>query len=198
MTTTKACTFDPCGEKVYRLGLCRGHHNQQAQGKELKVIRRYPRGHLCEVDGCTSGKDGGPGPHRARGMCSSCYTAWQRANHLGPYAYAADRDVEVAPRRVRVSLDRPKEVGRAPHSRKPKPPPGMPATWLNPVKPDREPKAPIGTEFVDEIGYAPPLEDCFRRDDLAAATRAVTLMARVLDMPADELLDACGLLGVAA
>lgn len=197
MTITKVCTFEPCGEKVYRLDLCRGHHAQQNAGKELKVIRRYPRGHLCEVEGCTSGKDGGPGPHRALGMCSSCYTAHQRANRLGPYAYAAGR--EVTPRRVRMSLNRAKdEVGRAPHSRKPKPPPGMPATWLNPVKPDREPKAPIGTEFVDEIGYAPPLEDSFRRDDLAAATRTVQLMARVLDMPPDELLDACGLLGVAA
>lgn len=73
----------------------------------------------------------------------------------------------------------------------------MPATWLNPSRPAKD-TATVGTEFIDEIGYAPPLEDSFRRDDLAAAARTVTLMARVLDMPADELLDACGLLGVAA
>lgn len=78
-TTAKSCRFEPCGEKVYRLDLCRGHHWQQEQGKELTVILRHPRGRTCTVDGCDN-------PHQARGFCSRHYQQWQRANHLGPYA----------------------------------------------------------------------------------------------------------------
>jgi hypothetical protein len=41
---------------------------------------------LCQQPGCTSGKDGGPGPHTARGMCHPCYRAWRKATR------AADAD----------------------------------------------------------------------------------------------------------
>lgn len=59
------CKFEGCDRPVKTRGLCGGHHQQQAAGRELRPLQqRWPRGLSCSICGK---------PAEGRGLCLAHY-----------------------------------------------------------------------------------------------------------------------------
>ena len=60
----KTCEFENCGYPVQSKGLCNGHYQQLAKGRNLREIKRRPYTYVsCIVEGCEL-------PKHSRGLCN--------------------------------------------------------------------------------------------------------------------------------
>lgn len=73
------CEFPDCSARVFILkhGLCRGHYNQKAKGRELTEIRRDPWPDECSFPGCVRS-------HCSRGLCAGHHQQLKTGKQLTP------------------------------------------------------------------------------------------------------------------
>lgn len=83
------CAFDPCDRTEYVDGLCRRHHRQAIQGKELTFLpHRAPRNESCTFLDCGRAL-------YARGLCRPHYNRWAAGDDLLPvHEYKASTDAK--------------------------------------------------------------------------------------------------------